>query len=277
MQAKHYFRDQFIALSLTVVTAGVLIGLLWGEITILNQFTSDKISLEIRPTDILIGLTIYLKTAIDFAIFIGRLMDKNPGLKGRIGIEIGSALGNGIGTLAILLVWAFFKEVNWLLAIMIFIASLVLLRLAQDTLVHAENKQKHAWFESFTNKFENFLTAINKFAKPLLSKIVPSHSLHVEKKEAFFGLLVMAFTVPFILGLDDFAGYVPLFDVINVFGFGIGVFVGHMILNISLYLSPERTIKAVKNPVISVVGSVAFVLLAAWGFIETFKLLFLHH
>jgi hypothetical protein len=273
----NYLRDQTIALSLTVVTCLVLIGIIWAEITLLNQIIGEKIALTIRPADILIGLTIYLKTAIDFGIFIGRLMAKNPGLKGRIGIEIGSAAGNGVGTMAIILVWAFFKEVDWLLALMVIIASLVLLRLAQDTLVHAENKKLHPWFEAFTNYFEKFLNAVNGWIKPLLSRLVPSHSLKVEKKKTFAGLILMAFTVPFILGLDDFAGYVPLFDVINVFGFAIGVLVGHMILNIALYISPDKTIKIVKNPVISVVGSVFFVLLAAWGLIEAFKLLFLHH
>jgi hypothetical protein len=87
----------------------------------------------------------------------------------------------------------------------------------------------------------------------------------------------VSFTVPFILGLDDFAGYVPLFNVVNVFGFAIGVFLGHMVLNIFLYLSPKRTIQAVKNPIISLVGSIAFVLLAGWGLFEAYKLLFLHH
>jgi len=53
---------------------------------------------------------------------------------------------------------------------------------------------------------------------------------------AFLPLCVFSFTVPFILGLDDFAGYVPLFDLINVFGFAIGVFSGHMFLNIMLYI-----------------------------------------
>ena len=34
--------------------------------------------------DILIGLTIYLKTSIDFAVYIGRLMAKYPGWKNRV-------------------------------------------------------------------------------------------------------------------------------------------------------------------------------------------------
>ena len=83
----------------------------------------------------------------------------------------------------------------------------------------------------------------------------------------------MAFTVPFVLGLDDFAGYVPVFNIVNVFGFIVGVLLGHMILNIALYVSPRRTIATIENPVIAFVGGVAFVLLAGWGFVEAFRLI----
>lgn len=275
MKPSQYFREQSIALGLTVVTFAVLVGALWLEVTILNNRISDKISLTIHPADVLIGATVYLKTAIDFVIFIAQLMSKNPGLKGRVGIEIGTALGNGIGTMLILLIWAFFKEVPWLLAIMIVAAALVLLRLAQDTLVHARDYRPR--FEGFINRFENGLGVINKVTEPVLSRIVPSQSMRVEHKRTLFALLAMAFTVPFVLGLDDFAGYVPLFSIVNVFGFSVGAMLAHMLLNMSLYLSPGRTIKAVKNPVLSLAGSIAFVGLAAWGLVEAFGLLFLNH
>ena len=272
-------RQQGIPLVLTVLVCGILVVLLIIEVRLLNLITSEDIALTIRVTDILIGLTIYLKTAIDFAIFIGRLMNENKGLRGRIGIEIGTALGNGLGTMAILLVWTFFKEINWLLAIMVFVASLVLFRLAEDGLEHinANNPRYPLWFRKFVLASEKLITSVNKLAGPMLNKIVPSRSLKVKTQATFGALLAMSFTVPFILGLDDFAGYVPLFNVVNVLGFGIGVFVGHMILNIFLYLSPKRTIAAVKNPIISFIGSLAFVGLAVWGFIETYKLLFVHH
>ncbi len=275
MKPSQYFREQSIALGLTVVTFAVLVGALWLEVTILNNRISDKISLTIHPADVLIGATVYLKTAIDFVIFIAQLMSKNPGLKGRVGIEIGTALGNGIGTMLILLIWAFFKEVPWLLAIMIIAAALVLLRLAQDTLVHARDYRPH--FEGFINRFENGLAVINRVTEPVLSRIVPSQSMRIEHKRTLFALLAMSFTVPFVLGLDDFAGYVPLFSIVNVFGFSVGAMLAHMFLNMSLYLSPGRTIKVVKNPVLSLVGSIAFVGLAAWGLIEAFGLLFLNH
>jgi uncharacterized membrane protein YjjP (DUF1212 family) len=162
---------------------------------------------------------------------------------------------------------------------MIVIAALVLFRLAQDGLEHidAKNPRYPTWFRHFTRGFDATLIKINHWIDPLLSKIIPSHSLKAKTKTTLFGLLAMSFTIPFILGLDDFAGYVPLFDVVHVFGFAVGVFLGHMVLNIFLYISPKRTIAAVMNPLVSFFGSVAFVLLALWGLFEAFKLLFLHH
>lgn len=266
MRSKNYLRDQAIALSLTVVTCAVLIGAVWLEIKLLNPHLSDPILMTVTLGSVLIGLTVYLKTAIDFALFVGLVMAKNPGLKGRIGIEFGTALGNGIGTMLVLLIWAFFKEVDWLLAIMILLASLVLLRLAEDTLEHAT--LQHNALKRFTLGLERMLHAINRVTNPVLSRIVPSNSIKVEHKKTFLALLAMAFTVPFILGLDNFAGYIPIFNVVNVLGFSIGALLGHMILNISLYLSPSRTVKAVKNPIFALLGSVVFTGLAAWGIYE---------
>jgi hypothetical protein len=60
-----------------------------------------------------------------------------------------------------------------------------------------------------------------------------------------------------------------------VYGFGIGIFLGHMVLNIFLFLSPRRTIAAVKQPVISFLGSLAFVGLAIWGLVEVAKLIWI--
>lgn len=278
MSTKQYVKNQAIALSLTIITFIIMVGLLWVEILLINLWSSERIVLHLRISDILVGVTIYLKTSIDFAIFIGRLMEKNTGLKGRIGIEIGTALGNAVGTFLILLLWAVFKEISWLLAIMIIIAALVLVRLAQDGLEHIDTKNNRypAFFRHSVSVLDSLLKKINKPAQPILSKLLPSHTLRVTKKVTLGGLLALSFAVPFVLGLDDFAGYVPLFNIVNVFGFAIGVFAGHMILNIFLYISPKRTVALVKNPLISFLGSVAFIVLAFWGLYEAFILLFLH-
>lgn len=270
-----FLQRQVIPLVLTVVVFVAFVGLLFLEIVGLNHVTATDIFLNIRWWDILVGLTIYLKTSIDFAMYIGRLMDKYTTWKGRVAIEIGTAVGNATGTMIILAVWTFFKEIKWLLALMIFIASLVLFKLAEESLEHAKDQDDRmpAWFRRIVNGLEYGLDKVNKAIAPILKYVIPDLRIKDQMAKGFWPLFVASFTVPFILGLDDFAGYVPLFSIVNVFGFGIGVFAGHTILNILLYLSPERTIKAVKQPAISFLGSLAFIGLGIWGLIEVVKML----
>lgn len=270
-----FWKRQLIPLVLTIVTCATLSALLLAEIAILNRFTTTDMVLRVRWLDIVVGLTIYLKTSIDFAMYMGNLMARNSDWKSRVAIEIGTALGNAAGTMIVLFIWAFFKEVRWLLALMIVLAALVLFKLAEESLEHAkeEDVKFPRWFREMVESLDRVLGAINKALMPVLKYIIPDLKMKQEAKLGFWPLFSLAFTVPFILGLDDFAGYVPLFNIVNVLGFGIGVFVGHMILNILLYLSPTRTIKAVKNPLISVMGSLAFVGLGVWGLIEAIRLI----
>jgi hypothetical protein len=271
--------EQIIPITATVITAGVLILLVYLEISTLNLFTTTDILTRIHISDILIGLTIYLKTSVDFAIFIGNLMASYPGWKNRIAIEVGTATGNALGTMIILGIWNFFKEVEILLAGMILIAALVLLRLAEESLEHVNDQEESSKkrLKAISKLLEKILKPINKFFHGGLKYIIPNLSMKPRTNMAIWGLLASSFTIPFILGLDDFAGYVPVFDIVNVFGFSIGVIVGHMILNIFLFISPKNTIKAVKNPIVAVIGSLAFIGLAFWGFYEVYKILFLGH
>lgn len=269
-----FFQRQVLPLVLTVIVCAILIGLLWLEICGLNRLTTTDILLQVRWVDVLVGLTIYLKTSIDFAIFIGRLMGQNNSWKSRIAIEIGTALGNAAGTMAILLVWTFFKEVRWLLALMVFVAALVLFKLAEDSLEHVTDEGiGFKGIKKLAAVLEKALDTFNKLVAPVLRFVLPNLKTKDRGALAFWPLFVSSFTIPFILGLDDFAGYVPLFSVVNVFGFGIGVFVGHMILNLFLYLSPQHTIRAVKNSLISFIGSLAFIGLAIWGLIEVVRII----
>ena len=268
---------QILPLIIAVITFIGVSGLYYLVINGLNLFPGEKIELKLYWADVLIGLTIYLKTAIDFALLIGILMTKFPGTKNRIIIEIGTALGNTLGTILVLVIWFFFKEVIWLLALMIFFASLVLLKLAETSLEHihedSDQKQLNPGINNIVKFLETFLQPTNNFLKPALSKVVPDLKFDSTKVVGYWGLFLSSFSIPFILGMDDFAGYVPLFNVINVLGFGIGVFLGHMILNILLFLNPEATIKTIKNPIIAIIGSIAFIGIAAWGLWEVLHLL----
>lgn len=275
MSSPKFYPDQIVPLALTIVVCAFFIGMLFLEISILNRFVvaREPISTIVFISEVFVGMTIYLKTSIDFAIFIGRLMSTYTGWKNRVMIEVGTAAGNALGTLGILAIWDIFREVHFLMAVMIVVAGLVLFRMAEDGLSHAEKNNTYPLNAfGWVYGFKKLLHAINKITEPLLSRLIPHQKTNENKKVGFKALFIFAFTVPFILGLDDFAGYIPLFNVINVYGFAIGVFVGHMVLNIFLFLSPTRTIHLVKNPIISLIGSVAFVALAVWGMYEALHL-----
>lgn len=280
MSREPLFPNQIVPLLLTFVVCGAGIAVLFGEILLLNHFVIARqpIIPHLRWPDILIGITIYLKTSIDFAIFIGRLMSKYPGWKNRVMIEVGTAVGNIAGTLTILVLWDVFREVRALMALMITIAALVLLRMAEEGLEHVKDEEGRykTNFFGIETYLERILHRFNKLVAPVLNRIIPATSVHETHMKGFKRLFMLSCTVPFLLGLDDFAGYIPLFNIVNVFGFGAGVFIGHMILNIALFLSPTTTIRAVKNPIISFVGSIAFIGLALWGLFEAARLIGLH-
>src|SRR5260221_4873007 len=159
--------QQLLPIILTVLTFIFLSFLLFLFIHLLNLFpTADKILLQLHITDILVGLTIYLKTSVDFAVFIGNVMSKYAGIKNRIAIEIGTALGNAFGTFFVLLLWTFFKEVPLLMILMIFTASLVLFSLAKESLDELQTKN------IFLVRLLFVLKKINGLFRPALKYIL---------------------------------------------------------------------------------------------------------
>ena len=98
--------EQIIPIALTAVVFSALALALFFVIRLLNLLPpGNPISEHLRWSDIVIGATIYFKTSVDFAILIGYLMRSNSGWKNRIAIELGTALGNGVGTILILCFW----------------------------------------------------------------------------------------------------------------------------------------------------------------------------
>jgi len=263
-------KSQIIPLLLTVVTFFMLCSILFVSIHFFNFLPfSGKIFLQLRPLDVLVGLIIYLKTSIDFTLFIGNLMHHHQGIKNRIAIELGTSLGNGIGTLLILTIWIFFKEIPILLIAMVFLASVVLLRLAEESIQEfLISNFKFSTVRKIVKLLETVLHAFNKLFDPILGKLLPHSPEKRQIKKSFWVLFVFSLTIPFLLGLDDFAGYVALFSLINVFGFAVGVLLGHTILTASLFAFPNKTIHIVRQPIILLLGSVVFLGLAVWGFVE---------
>jgi hypothetical protein len=268
-------KRQFFPIFLTIITFFVLVFLLYLSLSILNFFPlKSKVILVLHPVDILIGLTIYIKTAIDFALFIGALMHRHPGVKNRIAIELGTSIGNGLGTLAILTVWIFFKEVPLLLILMMVAAALVLLRMAEDSVQEYQMSNiQYPMTNFFVPKILSILHAFNKLFDPVFSKLLPHPNANEQKQLSFWSLFLFALSIPFILGLDDFAGYIPLFSIVNVFGFATGVFLGHTLLTASLFAFPKKTTQVVKLPAILLFGGFVFLGLSVWGFVEAAQML----
>lgn len=274
---KSPFLSQLVPILLTGAVFAFFFVLLHAAIIVFNLIpASEKIFLEIRWVDVLVGGTIYLKTSIDFAIFIGRLMAANPGWRNRVAIEIGSAAGNAIGTIAIIGLWVTLKNVDILLAAMVFIASLVLFELAHGSMEHFANWQgkggaKRLAFYALHGLLDN----VKRLIDPVLRRVMPDLGKAMKGKAslAWPQLLMFSASVPFILGLDDFAGYVPLFSVVNVYGFAIGVIASHTLLNIALFISPTKTITMVKNEMVSFIGTLAFIGLGIYGLVETVKII----
>ena len=271
------FIEQGIPIFLTFITFCALATVLYGILLFLNTLhLKSPIVLDFRKREVLLGIVIYLKTAIDFAIFIGNLMHSNPGWKKRIAIELGTAIGNAAGTFMILIVWTLFKELPLLMVFMIFIASIVLLRMAEESLEEFL-KQRSSFIKLDIRKpvslLQEQLNLINTVFRPILRFFVPHLNLTKTKKLSFINLVVFSFTIPFILGLDDFAGYIPLFTVVNVFGFSLGVLLGHMLLTIGLFAFPKKTVAVVRHPIVLVIGGVAFLGLGIYGFYESIQIL----
>jgi len=281
---KNFNRYQIFSLMIAVLVFFVLCFVYLAEITGINTFNiiKEKIQTGINWWDVAVGLTIYLKTSIDFALLIGMFMNKYPGFKNRVAIEVGTALGNALGTMIVLAIWSFFKDIKWLLAGMVILASLILFEMAQSSIEHVHEAEKDLedgvevlpWQKKSVELLTKILSPILLVISPILSKVMPNVGFNSNQKiNSFWGLLGASFTVPFILGLDDFAGYVPLFNVVNVFGFGIGVFLSHCVLNLFLFWNPDFTIKAIKNPTISILGCLAFIGLGLYGLYEGSHLL----
>ena len=274
MYSMKLLKEQLLPILLTVMTCLLLIGILLGVVRGLNLLpTREKIIPVFRLADILIGITIYIKTSVDFALFIGMLMSKYTGYKNRIAIEIGTAIGNGVGTFLVLSIWTFFKEVPILLVLMIILAALILFVMAEDSLT--ELLSEYPTFKNFlTVTVFNTLHKINSVFAPITRSILPHSQKQNTSKKTFWALTFFAFSIPFILGLDDFAGYIPLFTIVNVVGFSIGVFIGHMMLNVLLFASPTLTVKLIRQPIVILFGSFAFIGIALWGIYEVYGILF---
>ena len=148
---KKVFIRKIVPLFFAIVTFLVLSTVLYGILLFLSSLPLNyPIILDFRRREVLIGIAIYLKTAIDFAILMGNLMHTNPGWKKRIAIGLGTAIGNAFGTFSILVIWTLAKEFRILVIVFIFVSSAILLRLAEES------------FEEFLKQRKSFIKLISE-------------------------------------------------------------------------------------------------------------------
>ena len=267
--------EKIIPVILALLTFLILSTLLYWVLLFLDSLHLNyPVILDFRRREVIFGILIYLKTAIDFAIFMGNLMHTNPGWRKKIAIAFGTSIGNAFGTFLILIVWTLFKEIPALMTAGVFISSVILLKLAEENFeIFLKQKKSFIKIRMPVNLLQNQLDFVNNQFRPVLKFLVPDLNLTGTKKLSFINLIVFSFTIPFILGINDFVGYIPLFEYVNVFGFTLGVMLGHMLLTIGLFLLPNKTVGIVKHPVVLIGGGLAFLAIGIFGFFEAFKIL----
>lgn len=268
------FINKAVPSALTVLTFIILSTGLYGLLLLLNTLPLKvQIILDFKNSDLLLGMAVYLKTAFDFAIFMGSLMETNPGWQKRIAISVGTALGNALGTFLMLIIWVLAREFSLLSLIFTLLASVILLRMAQESFEEFLKQKKSFLLDIKMPVYllQSQLNFVNKIFRPVLKYFVPDLNLTRTKKLSFVNLLAFSFTIPFILGFNDFAGYIPLNEIVNLFGFTLGVMVGHMLLTIGLFALPTLTVRVVKHPIILIGGGIAFIGLGLWGIYQVLR------
>ena len=204
---------QIIPIILTIFTFLGLATLLYGLLLLLDSLhLSIPLILDFRKREVLLGIVIYLKTAIDFAIFIGNLMHTNPGWRKRIAIELGTAVGNAAGTFLILTLWTLFKELPLLMIVMIFIASVILLRMAEESLEEfLKQRKSFIKIRMPVSMLQEQLNLVNKVFRPILRFFVPNLNLTKTKLYShlqfrlFWGLMTSQATFRFLQSLMSLA------------------------------------------------------------------------
>ncbi len=261
---------QGLPLAISLVSAFIFIGFLVLNIYAINStFPREPVLFQLRLFDFLIGVYLYLKTSIDFALFIGSMMSTNRGWKNRIGIEWGTTLGNFAGTILVIWIWSIFRSIGQIYeGIIVILASLVLLELASGSMIRLKNAgwdKKQGFAGTFYNIF-NRLLGVRSYTSHFLGWMPDVEGAMSGKKAPNTrSLLLYSFWIPFILGSDDFASYISVFSVVNVVSFAIGVIAAHSLLLILLFAYPKKVENFMEKPGFSALAVITFFVIFTVG------------
>ncbi len=93
------------------------------------------------------------------------------------------------------------------------------------------------------------------------------------KKMNLKTLTTWSFLLPFIIGLDDFVGYMGAMTIYNVFSLLVGIYFADILIDILIFVSPTFTKKMVESSILSILAAFAFIYLAYKSYSESFILL----
>ena len=254
-----------VSISLALFAAfSILTYFILLSLNTLNLIT-EKLSTTVVWEQVIIGMLIYFKTAVDYAIFVGLLMDQNVGTKKRIAMNVGTSIGAFIGVTMILVLWALFKEIDWLMFILLIIAGCILLSLGDASQEHFKKLRMELRIplEMFFNLIRPVVSIFTFF---MPEGDMKARKLGIKK------LFILSAIVPFALGADDLAGYMSLLNAFNVFSILIGIYLADCIIDIALFANRELTIKIVKNQWVSYAGAIAFIILGVLSLVHAFKI-----
>jgi len=149
-------------------------------------------------------------------------------------------------------------------------AGAVMIKLAHEGQEYYEDaKQIPAAFRNITIKTLTFFYSVTRFA----TFWIPELSGPKVKKMNVIHLAKWSFILPFIIGLDDFIGYMGAMTIYNVFSLLFGIYLADIVIDIIIFVSPSFTKKLVESPSLSFVATYAFIYLAYKSFSESYILL----
>ncbi len=260
-------KKQLLPITISFGLFGVFVACTYVVIKLLNLGFTNKLSLEIVFVEVLLGVFIYLKTAVDYALFVGSLMENNNGIKKRIAMNAGTSIGCFLGVTIIAVLWTYFKEIHWLMGILLVIAGMILFKLGDGSRQHFEELHPHLKWP---------LEVFFKITRPVV-RVFTFFMPNTELQSGVSGawqLFFLSMIVPFALGADDLAGYMVLLTTTNFFSLLIGIYLGDAIIDVMLFANQELTVKIVKNKWVSYLGALTFIGLGVLSIIHAYHLFF---
>ena len=237
---------------------------------LINPAISEKIIIHFLPVDIAIGFFLYFVTAIDYALIVGRMQVVNNGLKARFTMNVFTCLGCFVGVSFVLFLWGLAKEIDWLIIILLIFAGSVMVKLAYESLGYFRDaKSIPSTIRTLSVKLIGFLHSLTQ---PLTFWIPELASPKIAKMSTK-KLASWAFLLPFIIGLDDFVGYMGAMTIYNVFSLLLGIYLADIVIDVLIFTSPKLTKKVVEGAILSLLASWAFLYLMYKSYSESINVI----